>query len=112
MSELADAVNDVERAVARVEVAVKNKWTSVQLLLCYIIGYYVLFILPPSIWHAQWRYAVQYGVASSDVHAETKPHDCNFVAAPLGDKYCHYERLVTTLRWGTSTAGNPIASFD
>jgi hypothetical protein len=34
MSELADAVNDVEKAVARVESAVKAKWTSLQLLFC------------------------------------------------------------------------------
>jgi hypothetical protein len=112
MSELATAVYDVEKAVERVEAAVKNKWTSLQSLFCYIIGYYVLFILPPSIWHAQWRYAVEYGVASSDVHMDTKPHDCAFLAAPLGAKYCHYERVVSTLRWSTSTTGNPIVSYD
>jgi hypothetical protein len=109
---MSNAVQSVEQAVGRVESAVKNKWASLQMLFVYIIGYYVLFILPPSIWHAQWRYAIEYGVASSDVHAETKPHDCNFLAAPLGNKYCHYERLVSTLRWSTSTTGNPIASFD
>lgn len=112
MSELASAVYEVEKAVERVESAVKNKWTSLQLLFCYTIGYYLLFILPPSIWHAQWRYAIQYGVASSDVHAETKPHDCAFLASPLGEKYCHYERIVSTLRWSTSTTGNPIVSYD
>jgi len=104
MSELATAVYDVEKAVERVEAAVKAKSTSFQLLFCGIIGYYVLFILPPSIWHAQWRYAFEYGVASNDVHAETKPHDCNFLAAPLGAKYCHYERLVSTVK-ETKVAG-------
>jgi hypothetical protein len=41
-----------------------------------------------------------------------KPHDCAFLAAPLGEKYCHYERSVSITRWGTSQTGNPIVSYD
>ena len=35
-----------------------------------------------------------------------------FLAAPLGEKYCHYERTVSITRWGTSQANTPIVSYD
>jgi hypothetical protein len=41
-----------------------------------------------------------------------QPHDCAFLAAPVGTKYCDYEREVSTLRWATSAAENPIVSYD
>jgi hypothetical protein len=35
-----------------------------------------------------------YHVEPSIVHVDYKPHDCEFDAAPLGKKYCHYEQHV------------------
>jgi hypothetical protein len=64
------------------------------------------------IWHAKWRYATSYGVNSDKVVVAARPHECAFLAAPLGEKYCHYEREISTLRWATSTTGNAIASWD
>ena len=40
------------------------------------------------------------------------PHDCVFIAAPIGEKYCHYDREVQITRWATSQAGTPIVSYD
>ena len=42
---------------------------------------------------------VYYGLLN-DVSAERvtimpQPHDCDFSKAPIGDKECHYERLIT-----------------
>ena len=71
-----------------------------------------LWYVAADIWHAKWRYALTYSIASEKVNVEKQPHDCAFLASPLGTKYCHYDREVTTLQWATSTAGNPIASFD
>jgi hypothetical protein len=34
------------------------------------------------------------------------------LSSPLGAKYCHYDREVSTVRWATSTTGNPIVSWD
>jgi hypothetical protein len=45
----------------------------------------------PSVWHSRYRYAAEYGVAPYKVIVETEPHDCDFLGAPFGRKYCHYE---------------------
>jgi hypothetical protein len=71
-----------------------------------------LWSLPGTIWHAKWRYAATYDLPSTNVYVQDKPHDCAFLAAPLGDKFCHYERTVSITRWATSQTGNPVVSYD
>lgn len=71
-----------------------------------------LWSLPGDIWHSKWRYAATYGINSSDVYFQDQPHDRAFFAAPLGAKYCPYERTVSITRWATSQTGNPIVSYD
>jgi len=105
------AVERVETAVARVEAAVSGKWSTVQWAGAIFIGIF-LWSLPGTIWHAKWRYAATYDIPSSQVYVQDKPHDCAFLAAPLGEKYCHYERTVSVTRWATSQTGNPIVSYD
>ena len=47
------------------------------------------------------------------VHIEKKPHDCEFMAAPFGETNCHYEKVVTIIKWATRNGdGFPIRSFD
>jgi hypothetical protein len=111
MSEIVDSIESLERAVREVERAVKDKWSSAQYLLWGVIGMY-LWTVPGQIWHTKWRHALANGIDSSKVIIEDKPHDCAFLAAPLGEKYCHYKRNVATLRWAKSTTGNPIVSYD
>jgi len=53
-----------------------------------------------------------YYLDSDKVMIGTQPHDCAFLAAPIGEKYCHYERVVSFVRWATSTQGPPIVSYD
>jgi hypothetical protein len=43
---------------------------------------------------ATW-YAVEYKVSPDKVHVDTKPKDCDFMHAPLGNKECHYEAKAT-----------------
>jgi len=105
------AVESVERAVERVEAAIKEKWSTANLLGVIAIVL-VLWSLPGDIWHAKWRYAAGYNIPSSEVYVQDKPHDCAFLAAPLGVKYCHYERTISITRWAKSTEGNPIISYD
>jgi hypothetical protein len=62
--------------------------------------------------HSKLRYALEFSVPRKSVLVEKKPHDCAFLAPPLGEKYCHHDRVVSTVRWATSTTGNPIASYD
>jgi hypothetical protein len=73
---------------------------------------FFVMVTARGVWHAKWRYALSYGINSDKVIIEDLPHDCAFLAAPLGEKYCHYERIVSTLRLATSQIGNPIVSYD
>jgi len=83
------AVRDVERAVGRVETAINNKWSTVQA----IVGIFIaagLWALVGDMWHSKWRYALSNSVETDKVLVDDTPHDCAFLAAPLGEKYCHY----------------------
>ena len=44
---------------------------------------------------SKWAYCWVYEADSDDVHIEKKPHDCKFMTAPIGDKHCRYERVVS-----------------
>jgi hypothetical protein len=108
------AVQSVEQAVGRVESAVKevkDKWSTPYFILMALAGLF-FWSVPSAIWHAKWRYAFTYGISSDKVTIAPHPHDCAFLSAPLGEKYCHYERDVMTVRWATSTEGKPIVSWD
>lgn len=115
MSETADRVDDaadrIEAALGRVEKAIKQKWSTADWVGAIFLGF-SLWTLPGIIWHAKWRYAADYNIPSSEVYVQDKPHDCAFLAAPLGEKYCHYERTISITRWAKSTEGNPIISYD
>jgi hypothetical protein len=102
---------DVVYAIERVERAIKDKTSTAALIGYMCIGAF-LWTVPGQIWHAKWRYALSYGVSGDKVIVDPHPHDCAFLAAPLGEKYCHYDRDVSSVHWATSQAGNPLASFD
>jgi hypothetical protein len=36
-------------------------------------------------------FSLKYSVPPAHVRVDSKPHDCDFSLAPLGDKGCHYE---------------------
>jgi len=111
MSDLEDAIGRVEDAVIGVQRAINDKMTSATFV-CYVLIGMFLFALPGKFWHSKWRYAWTYELSNDRILISDEPHDCAFLAAPLGDKYCHYERKVSTLRRATSTTGNPIQSSD
>lgn len=105
------AIEQVEEAVAGVERAIKDKTSTATVLGWVLIGALVLPV-PGDIWHSKWRYALSYGVSEDKVMVDTHPHDCAFLAAPLGEKYCRYDREVSPVHWATNQNGNPIASYD
>lgn len=39
-------------------------------------------------------YRIFYGKDSSTVVIDREPHDCDFLKAPIGDKYCHFDKEV------------------
>jgi hypothetical protein len=77
-------------------------------------------------WSNSIWYAAEYGVGFSDVTTDTKPNDCDFIHAPLGDKGCSYKAHVKVYnadgvlvagenapQYGSDTkTAKPIISYD
>ncbi|MGD1073064.1 MAG: hypothetical protein ABSB15_23340 [Bryobacteraceae bacterium] len=64
------------------------------------------------IWYSKLRYAIQYTTPYSQVSKDKEPHDCDWLKAPLGDKECHFEIQVNTVRTARNAQGQPIVSFN
>jgi len=60
----------------------------------------------------QWVYALKYDVKSAQVMIEKKPHSCEWDTSPLGNKHCHYERVISMvlIRWADD--GRRLVSYD
>jgi|HubBroStandDraft_2_1064218.scaffolds.fasta_scaffold48379_3 hypothetical protein len=41
------------------------------------------------------RIAAHYKISEDHVVIDPEPHGCSFTDAPLGDKHCHYEQVVS-----------------
>jgi hypothetical protein len=91
--------------------AVKDKWPTVSAIVAILIvaG---LWSFVDDLLHFKWRYVLANGTDTDKVIVDDAPHDCAFFAAPLGAKYCRYDRVVSVVRWSTSQAGNPLISYD
>jgi len=63
-------------------------------------------------WHSPLRYSIQYGVPLSEISKPEKPHDCDFLTAPLGIKNCRYDLHEQIVKTAMSTTGVPIVSYD
>ncbi len=108
---LDDAADRIESALDRVETAIKEKWSDFQWIIIIIVGIW-LWSVPGDMWHSKWRYTWAYDIPETAVYVQKEPHDCSFLAAPIGEKYCHYDRTVSFTRWATSQANTPIVSYD
>jgi hypothetical protein len=66
-------------------------------------------------WHSKLRYVMWYGTDWSSVTVDPEPHDCDLLAAPLGEKNCRYDAQVTTQKTILSldkNSGRRIVSYD
>ena len=62
---------------------------------------------------SKWTYAFRYETESKYVIIDKKPHDCEWGAAPIGRKHCHYEKVVTVTSdvvqvWDQDASGKPV----
>ena len=67
-------------------------------VLC-LVGVGVLLLQDVPMWLApesKFGYANKYELPDNKVFVEPKPHDCEWGKAPLGNKYCHYEKKILT----------------
>lgn len=60
----------------------------------FLVFCYVAFYVWASWYSKTFKYEEKYGVDAAHVVVEDKPHNCEWDAAPLGNKYCHYEENV------------------
>jgi hypothetical protein len=59
-----------------------------------------------------WWYSFDRSISKEKITIESKPHDCEFLTAPVGRKNCHYRKVIQTVEWSKSKSGEPIISFD
>lgn len=84
-----------------------------------VVFWGVAALVAGGIWFAIWgrhmplRYEIQYSTSSGLVTVERKPPDCDFMHAPLGDKDCHFEKVVSVVMYAPDTqTRRPIVSYD
>ena len=65
-------------------------------------------VVRDSAWRARAEANSQYGVPYSKIHVDAKrPHDCDFMTAPLGAKHCSYTREYRA-EWFSLYGGKPV----
>jgi hypothetical protein len=80
--------------------------------LIWIGAYAVTWLFPTSEWAYKWRYAFEDHLSDALVRVDPKPHDCEFMSAPIGSKHCYYEAMVITVRITTTSSGQRLVSYD
>jgi hypothetical protein len=106
-------LSDVIAAVDSVREAVRSQHTWVSSAFWIWIAWSVFSFLQTSVWESKSRYAMYYGVPNEHVTLLKKPHDCDFLKAPIGSKECHFDKNVEVTQIGKDTkTGRPVVSHD
>jgi hypothetical protein len=74
-------------------------------------GYAAEWTFPESEWATKWRYGLDDDLKDADYVMERHPHDCEFMSAPLGDKHCHYDKAIITVRVRNGQSGGRVVSY-
>jgi hypothetical protein len=85
---------------------------STSIVLFVIAGFVFLVYFKDTPWaNAVW-YSFEYNVGFGDVTTGARPHDCDFLAAPLGDKGCGYKAYVQVFNGdGALVAGDNAPTY-
>lgn len=77
-----------------------------------IVGFNVIYWADEA-WNSHWLYKLWYQVTEDMLYVPSKPIDCDFLAAPIGRKGCHYEKTEAITKIGLSQDGKtPMMSED
>jgi hypothetical protein len=70
------------------------------LMICLILGLATAITIAVTDWVTtdKSRYSKEYSVPEDKVSVQPKPHDCDWGKAPLGSKYCHFEKAVNPIK--------------
>lgn len=75
-------------------------------------GYAAEWLFPASELATRWRYSLDDDLKNAEYVMPTRPHDCEFMTAPLGEKHCHYNKEVATVRVRKAQSGGRVISYD
>lgn len=84
----------IGRAIGR---ALGGALKGVVIILACLLGY-LLLVTVVRYGPVKSYYGLKEGVEPDRVTIMPEPHDCDFSKAPIGDKECHYEKVVTRLQ--------------
>jgi hypothetical protein len=108
--------HEIRERLDRIAAAIRSNTTSRTEILWIIL--IALFAWPAcsailsDIWHSDTRYVIQYGVNYDQVARNKKPHDCDFLHSPIGEKECHYDVEVDTVQVRPNQWGGQSISYD
>ncbi len=58
---------------------------------------FILLVVGASVlwanWDTTWVLSARFKVDAENIYVERKPHDCDFLSAPIGQKHCSYESV-------------------
>lgn len=110
---LSTDLDDVVSAVHEVRDAVKNQHTWVSSVFWVWIAWSVFSFVQDSVWESKFRYAAYYNVRNEQITLVKKPHDCDFLKAPIGSKECHFDKVVAVTKVSKDIkTGRPVVSHD
>jgi len=108
-------LDDVIAAINGLKRTVENRPKTAHTVAAGIGGvllYMFISSLVGGMWNSRFIFSLRYNVPSEQVTIDEKPHDCDFLHAPLGDKGCSYVRDVTVIKTGTNAAGEHFVTYD
>ena len=94
-TDLDDIHSELVSLRASVEASSESRKFVIVWWLLLLFGWTLAGGIFSDVWHSKTRYVIQYGVNYNQITMQSRPHDCSFLHAPLGDKGCHYEINVT-----------------
>lgn len=87
-----------------------KKVEKVILIVAALSALFVLLILcaPYVFSESAWAYALRYNTPNQYVAIDRKPHDCDWDKAPVGNKECHFEKVVSVQEGAASVAHHTL----
>ena len=69
-------------------------------------------LFPDQEWAIKWRFRSESDLQNAEITIDKKPHDCEFMTAPVGNKHCYYQIRLSTTRVRNDQTGDSWISTD
>ena len=91
-------------------------WNSMRVYL-FMLGllwiptfYISAWLWPDANWVNYVQYSSESDLKNATVSIAPRPHDCDFFAAPMGSKHCHYNKHLRAVRVRTLSSGGFVST--